>query len=146
MRKKLRQLARLSCCEWIVFSQLLFFALIIAIGLQRLAILPLMSRINWCAESRPLKYLPFLSRRYERERLLNLVRLAARVVGGTGSCLLRSLLVFWLLKSRREPVKLLLGVRRKDAGFQAHAWVEAQGVVINENPEHVCHFAPLLHV
>lgn len=145
MRKRLQQLAKLSLSEWAIFSQLLLFSLIVEIGFKWLTMLHLVSLTNWCAENRLLKYLPLLSRRCEKDRLLGLVHLAARVVGGTGSCLPRSLLVFWLLKSRREPVELLIGVNTESTNFQAHAWVEARGVAINEDPEQVRCFIPLFH-
>jgi hypothetical protein len=48
------------------------------------------------------------------------------------NCLERSIVLWWLLNSRRLPVELQIGGRRTGKGFEAHAWVELAGTVIND--------------
>ena len=70
----------------------------------------------------------FLARRTAR-----LVAVAARYAGG--SCLARSVVLCLLLERRGVPARLRIGVRKQDDEFQAHAWVEAAGISLNEAPD-----------
>ena len=145
MLKRLQLIAKISLSEWLVFFQFLFFLLMIKVALAWVRMPRLVRLINWCAGNHFLQCLPFFSFRCEKTRLLGLASLATRVMCGTQGCLPRSLLVFWLLKSRREPVSLRIGVNKEGASLQAHAWVETQGIVLNDDPEQVQRFAPLFH-
>jgi hypothetical protein len=51
------------------------------------------------------------------------------------TCLPRSLTLWWMLRRRRMDCQLRLGVRKADAGVEAHAWVEARGQVLNDSPD-----------
>jgi hypothetical protein len=58
------------------------------------------------------------------------------------NCLQQSLTLWWLLQRRGIAAELRIGAR-KDAGrFEAHAWVESSGVVLNETSESHLHFVP----
>ena len=70
----------------------------------------------------------FLARRTAR-----LVAVAARFAGG--SCLARSVVLCLLLERRGVPAQLRIGVRKQGDEFQAHAWVEAVGITLNEAPD-----------
>lgn len=48
------------------------------------------------------------------------------------TCLTRSLVVFWLLRRREAPVRLVLGVKRVSSRSFPHAWVELRGKEILE--------------
>jgi hypothetical protein len=48
------------------------------------------------------------------------------------TCLRQSLLIYWLLRRRGFDPELKLGVRKEQAGFDAHAWVELQGVALGQ--------------
>ena len=67
----------------------------------------------------------------------------ARAVGARSpwrtSCLRQALAVWWLLRRRRLPAELKIGVIRRDPPFQAHAWVELDGVALD--PEAAAHVA-----
>jgi hypothetical protein len=52
-----------------------------------------------------------------------------------GKCLSRSLALIWLLRRHRIGAHLHLGVRLIDGRLDAHAWVECDGVALNERPE-----------
>jgi len=49
-----------------------------------------------------------------------------------GQCLPQSMVLWWLLVRRREPAELHIGVRQSGAKFEAHAWVELFGCVVND--------------
>jgi hypothetical protein len=68
-----------------------------------------------------------------------MVLAASRASAIPATCLERSLALWWLLGRQGIPSQLRIGVRTDAEKFQAHAWVEQDGVAIGE-PE-----APHLH-
>lgn len=69
------------------------------------------------------------------------VAVAGALYPGRALCLEQSLVLFYLLRSQGIPVRYCHGVRPHP--FQAHAWIEYQGVPINDVPEHVALFRRL---
>lgn len=60
-----------------------------------------------------------------------------------GNCLSRSLGLYWLmLKAGYSPV-LRLGVSLAEGTFTAHAWVEHEGVVLNDTQDVSVRYRPL---
>jgi hypothetical protein len=51
------------------------------------------------------------------------------------TCLRRSLVLWALLARAGEPAELRVGFRRERGAFEAHAWVEHQGRVLNDAPD-----------
>lgn len=51
------------------------------------------------------------------------------------ACLAQSLTLWFLLRRRGIAADLRLGVRTVTGQFQAHAWVEVGGVVLNDDPD-----------
>ncbi len=125
--------------------------------LQALGLLPL----NWIA-LRVMGYrrwrallaarLPAVSNRRAAEaqpsaitakRLAQLVYAASREGLLTGACLERSLALWWLLRGHSFPAELRIGGRKDGARFQAHAWVELDGLALNETgPQDYVPFEP----
>jgi hypothetical protein len=75
------------------------------------------------------------------ESLLDQSHQTARVVGIAssrgpyrGNCLQRSLTIWWLLRRQKIESDIRFGARREDGKFEAHAWVEFRGFVLNEDP------------
>lgn len=66
---------------------------------------------------------------YRARRTELLVNVAAGFAGGT--CLARSIVLTRLLKGQGVEARLRIGVRKDEKGFEAHAWVEAAGIVLN---------------
>lgn len=54
---------------------------------------------------------------------------------GYGTCLSRSLVLWWLLRRMGIKTDLKIGTRKKDGQFQAHAWIEYKGRLLNTNPK-----------
>ena len=48
------------------------------------------------------------------------------------SCLERSLLLWWILRWFRIPTSVRVGIQRGDTQFIGHAWVEYDGIVVND--------------
>ena len=63
-------------------------------------------------------------------QVARVVAMASRHTPTSNSCLHRSLTLWWLLRRRRFDSHLHFGARRQQSGFEAHAWVEHNGVVV----------------
>lgn len=57
------------------------------------------------------------------------------------SCLAKSLTLRWLLARQGIMSHLRIGIRKEVGTFEAHAWVEREGVALNEPEEHHHHYA-----
>jgi hypothetical protein len=64
-----------------------------------------------------------------------LVDAAARRGMCRASCLPRSLTLWWLLRRRGMDSHLHIGVRKETGRFEAHAWVEWRGAVLNDGAD-----------
>lgn len=146
MLRKLRFLARLSLAEWLLLPQLVAFSLLARAGLRCVPLRRLVSILSGCAESGLSPFVPLLHRRYDWAQLVTLADLATRVTHGQGRCLVRSLLVFWLLKARGKPAELVIGVCKNASALDSHAWIESQGKVMTESPAGIDRFATLLRL
>lgn len=72
------------------------------------------------------------------------VAMAAALYPGRALCLERSLTLFYLARRAGVPVTYHHGVQT--VPFTAHAWVEHEGRVINDVPEHVAEYRRLPQV
>jgi hypothetical protein len=68
--------------------------------------------------------------------------LTARNLFFRTNCLERSLALQWLLRRRGIATDLRIGARKESELFEAHAWIELDGVVLNDPEEAHLHFAP----
>ena len=69
------------------------------------------------------------------------VNRAANHLLGPASCLTRSLLLRWLLRRYSTASDLRIGVCFEEGKLAAHAWVEIDGIPVNDCPEAVARFA-----
>lgn len=67
-------------------------------------------------------------------RTTALVEMAGRCLPRWANCLKRSLVLWYLLRCQGISPSLRIGVRRVRGEFQAHAWLEYQGEVVNDVP------------
>ena len=94
--------------------------------------------VAWARRQPPLE----AGRRLAPERVSWLVDRAARSVPRAASCLRRSLVLWALLERSGTPCSLRLGVRKKETGaIEIHAWVELDGVPLNERRDVRRHYA-----
>ena len=57
------------------------------------------------------------------------------------SCLAKSLTLWWLLGRQGISSRLRIGIRKQNDQLEAHAWVEREGVALNEPEERHHHYA-----
>jgi hypothetical protein len=69
------------------------------------------------------------------------VNRAANHIFGPATCLTRSLLLRWLLRRYGTASDLRIGVRFEEGKLAAHAWVEKDGIPLNDRPELVSRYA-----
>ena len=70
------------------------------------------------------------------------VNIAARYTPFRATCLTRSLLLGWMLHRRGIHSDLRIGVRLIQGALDAHAWVECDGLPVNDRPDVACDFEP----
>jgi hypothetical protein len=75
-------------------------------------------------------------------RISHLVDLAARHGLYPANCLQRSLALWWMLRRRGIQSELQFGTRKADGRFEAHAWIEVAGVVLNDSGDVRLCYAP----
>ena len=72
---------------------------------------------------------------------VRMVRAAARHGLGRPACLQESLTIWWLLARQGISSDLRIGVRKQGEVLEAHAWVEREGVALNEPEARHTHYA-----
>lgn len=77
----------------------------------------------------------------EVRRIADRVAVVAAFFPGRVLCLEQSLALYWLLRRRGAAVKLRVGVH--PAPFAAHAWIEYEGVPVNEDDDRIRELLPL---
>lgn len=77
------------------------------------------------------------------QSIARMMKVAARYSLRHATCLERSLVLWWLLRRRGIGANIQIGVRKDSDQIEAHAWVELDGVVINDYPDIGATFAPL---
>jgi Transglutaminase-like superfamily len=69
----------------------------------------------------------------QANRIAHLVVAAGREGMFRANCLEQSLTLWWLLRRRGFEAELRIGARKKGETFEAHAWVELEGAVLNDD-------------
>ena len=124
-----QQRTLLAAWLWLPF----FWLGLRVLGLPRLQAL-LQSR-PLAAQLAPVLILPAI------QALGEAVNIAARHLPFPATCLTRSLLLGWLLRRRGVQSQLCIGVRLTQGALNAHAWVECEGVPVNDRPDVGAQFA-----
>jgi len=79
----------------------------------------------------------------ERTRLtVRMVNAAVRYAWCSSTCLEKSLALWWLLERHGIASELRIGARKIDGKFEAHAWVERQGIAVDHPDDLHRHYAP----
>ena len=76
------------------------------------------------------------------QKISELVGVAVRYNRPWATCLNQSLLLEWLLRRQHIDSQLRVGVRRNNGKFEAHAWIEYQGHVLNDSNSVAQSYAP----
>jgi hypothetical protein len=144
LMSKLNKLRALSRPE----RRLLFESVLLLPFIHAALILLGYSRLRrWMERLAPLKAIepPLYEAAYiPRARdIARIVSIAARHGVYKATCLRRSLLTWWLLRRERIPSNVCFGVRMSDGRLEAHAWLEYNGVIINDSPTIRARYQPL---
>lgn len=73
--------------------------------------------------------------------MARMLRIAARCGCYQAACLPRSLVLWWWLRRLGIGSELRIGVRQESGTFAAHAWIECQGLVLNDTADIHQYFA-----
>jgi hypothetical protein len=73
---------------------------------------------------------------------VRMVDAAVRYVWRSSTCLEKSLVLWRLLKRHGIASELRIGARKIDGKFEAHAWVERQGIAVDHPDDLHRHYAP----
>jgi hypothetical protein len=76
------------------------------------------------------------------QEIARMVAAAARNLFFHTDCLERSLTLWWLLCRRGIAAELRFGARKEMASFEAHAWVELDGLVLSDPGDGHLPFVP----
>jgi Transglutaminase-like superfamily len=71
-----------------------------------------------------------------------MVRAAEHYSPGHATCLEESLTLWYLLEKQNISAVLRIGVRKQLNQFEAHAWVEQNGIALNQRDEQHRHYTP----
>ena len=86
---------------------------------------------------------PDPSRVPRAQQVARLVSMASSGAPGAFTCLHRSLVTWRLLRQEGIPCRLRLGAAEPGEGpFEAHAWVECDGIPLGEQDAHLARYSP----
>ena len=81
-------------------------------------------------------------RSYSAREIARMQEVAERHLFFRANCLERSLALWWQLRRYGIPSDLRIGGRKEGGRFEAHAWVESNGVVLNGSEDCYLQFVP----
>jgi hypothetical protein len=71
----------------------------------------------------------------QAREISGIVSIAAQHGMFKATCLRRSILVWWLLLRKGIPSRICFGVSMLNQRLEAHAWVELEGIIINDSAD-----------
>jgi hypothetical protein len=121
---------------------------LVALGLRWLGLRRVQALLAWLAPLPAARLEPPSPAAHldQARRLATLVKQAAAGAPRPLTCLPQALTLWWLLRRRGLLTDLRLGVRKTGGSFEAHAWVEYEGVVLNDQPDVQQRFAPFTQI
>ncbi len=143
MTANLRKLQQLSWSErWLLLQAFLALPLV-SLGVRGFGLRPIHAILVY---PRPLDQnldkdsgKLFLLRAWAIARI---VKIAARHGLWRPKCLTQSLVLWWFLRRQKIDGDLRIGVQPEGDRLEAHAWVEFQGVILNDDDDVHQRFAP----
>ena len=132
LSRKYRTLSGLSAAERSLLICAVWLLPLVAIALQ----------VKGLRFTQDLLLLAFRSRRSNSEpnseqiwTTVRMVKTAAKYYQPWANCLKKSLVLWILLRDRGIISEIRIGVQRESTTFAAHAWVEYQGIVLNDGDD-----------
>lgn len=136
---RMARLRALSTAQWRMLIACAVLVPIFWLGLRTLGLARFQSHLR----SSPLAS-PVALSLSEMQALSEWVDVAARYSPFPSTCLSRSLLLRWLLHRRGVASELRIGARKMRGALEAHAWLEFEGVPVNDNEGIAAQYAPLV--
>jgi hypothetical protein len=136
---KLARLRGLTVRDFIMLTQLAAFCCFIAMALRAVSWLHVSKMIVSRSRSRWLRRFPLFHLGYAVESLDPLVDMASFACP-RNRCLVRSIVLLWLLRTRGEFAEVVLGVRKRAGIFEAHAWTVSEHGLVGDRPEAIADF------
>ena len=136
---KLAKARELSGAEWLLLLKVWAFLPVVRLGVK---LLPFKTLVSLFPGKQSLDGQGTQKDTPAPDRLAYLVEVASRHHLLKPTCLEKSLVLYGILRRRRVEADLRIGTTKKDGRFQAHAWVEHRGQVLQGGP--VERYSPLL--
>jgi len=133
MRGALKKLSTISWLEWRIILYSLVMLPLCALSLRRNGFVRTRDKLLTGRFSA--SQLPREEQLAVAQRIARGVAIAANHGIYRANCLKRALILAKLLHLRGIEHELKLGAKCSDDDFSAHAWVEFDGVVLNDDPE-----------
>ena len=141
MKHKLKQACSLSIQDWGIFTEAWLTLTWIDFTISYLPFQHWKGWLSSLPENRGEK--PPIKTSSDISHLVWLLNAAANNHPGKPTCLRRSLGLKKMLERRNTPVTLRIGINKDGADLKAHAWVEHNGMVINDVHDITSHYSPL---
>jgi hypothetical protein len=140
---KLDRLRALSVRDWVVFAQLVAASGFLMVALRLMSWQRISRAMVSASEVKWARNFPLFHLGYAMNDLDPVAGMASKICR-RNRCIVRSMMLFWLLRARGEPAELVFGVRKRAGTFEAHAWtLSAQGLV-GDSPEAIADFQTMM--
>lgn len=93
-------------------------------------------------DEKPIQYSEAAEVSSRLELICRMVRVSRRYSLSVGTCLQESLLLWYLLQRQGISAVIRIGVNKLGGKFEAHAWVERDGIALNQTDDQHRHFKP----
>jgi Transglutaminase-like superfamily len=133
--RTLQKLLRLSLAEAVILAQAAVLLPAVRVAFQFVTIAHLQRLSDHIDRSSSVNGLP-------PEAAARLVRIAAERGLYRAKCLERSLVLRWILGRQGVDARIIFGARKAEEEMQAHAWVEVDGVSLDEDHDSPRQFSP----
>jgi len=143
MIARLRRLRALSICDRMVLAQLLVSSALIVVALRSLGWRRVFVALNSLSTRYPIRRFPVFHLLYHMDELDPLVDLASGL-SRRNRCLVRSIMLFWLLRARGESAQLVFGIRKRAGSFEAHAWTVSERGLVGDSEAAIAEFHPMM--
>ena len=140
---KLERLRGLPLRDRLLLSELAAGCVVIALALRVISWRRVSEAVISGSRVVGLRRLPLLHIGYSIDKLSPLVEMASSICP-KNRCLVRSMVLLWLLRARGESAEVVLGVRKRAGSFEAHAWAVSERGLIGDSPEVVAEFAVMM--
>ena len=140
---KLSRLRSLPPRDLTILVQMVAFCCIIASFLHVSGWRKVSRLIDSSSRSSWLRRFPLSHLHYSIEHLSRLAEMASSVCP-RNRCLVRSMVILWLLRTRGESAEVVLGVRKRAGVFEAHAWTVTERGPVGDQPEAIADFETLM--